>query len=164
MGHELIELSLENLLTNDFTISMWFNDKAGNMWSSLFYADFENGFVSIMPKAWNGLSLMRVMDKSEDMGYYDAVSTEKSISGWTYIAAAYNATTHSSAIFINGFLTGYKNDVLRLKNPGRIALGGDVYQPSFQGFVADLRVTNTALSAKDVREEYEREKNKFIKK
>ena len=162
-GHEIIELSLENLLANDFTVSMWFKEREISMWSSLFYADFENGFVSIMPKAWNGLSVMRVMDKSEEVGYYDAVSTEKGISGWTYIAAAYNATTHSSAIFINGFLAGYKNDVMRLKNPGRIALGGDVYQPSFNGFVADLKVTNRTLSAKDVRAEFDREKYQFMK-
>ena len=163
-GHNMVELSLGTLLANDFTVSMWFCSTQENMWSSLFYADFENGFVSIIPKAWNGLSVMRVMDKSEEMGYYDAVSTEKNISGWTYIAAAYNASTHDSAIFINGFLTGYKNNVVRLKNPGRIVLGGDIYQPSFQGLVAEFRVINKTLSAKDVREEYERSRYKYIKK
>lgn len=162
-GHDMIELSLGNLLANDFTVSMWFCSKGDNMWSSLFYADFENGFVSLIPKAWNGLSIMRVMDKSEEMGYYDAISTEKNISGWTYIAAAYNADTHSSAIFVNGFLTGYKNNVMHLKNPGRAVLGGDIYQPSFSGFAADLRIINKTLSAKDVREEYERSRYKYIK-
>jgi len=163
-GHDVIELSLGNLLANDFTVSMWFNSREEHIWSSLFYADFENGFFSLIPKAWNGLSVMRVMDKSEEMGYYDAISTEKNISGWTYIAAAYNSGSHSSAIFINGFLTGYKNNVISLKNPGRVILGGDIYQPSFNGFVADLKVINKTLSAKDVREEYERSRQKYRKK
>ena len=163
-GHDMIELSLGNLLVNDFTVSMWFCSKEDNMWSSLFYADFENGFVSLIPKGWNGLSIMRVMDKLEEMGYYDAVSTEKNISGWTHIAAAYNAVSHSSAIFINGFLTGYKNNVMSLKNPGRAVLGGDIYQHSFSGFVADLKIINKTLSAKDVREEYEHSRYQYIKK
>lgn len=162
-GHEMVELSLGNLLANDFTISMWFYEREVNMWSSLFYADFDNAFVSLMPKAWNGMSLMRVMDKTNEAGFYDAISNVNQMDGWTQIAAVYNSVTHSSAIFINGFLAGYKNDILPLQNPGRITLGGDIYQPSFNGYVADLRVTNRAMSAKDVKKEYEQSRNEFRK-
>jgi hypothetical protein len=132
-----------------------------NLWTSLFCADFANGFFSIMPKGWNGLSVLRVMDK-ENEEFFDAIGTDKEMTGWTHIAGAYNATTHSLALFVNGFLTGYKNDVMTLKNPGRITLGGDVYQQSFDGWIADLKVTNKTMSAKDVRQVYEQEKTAYL--
>ena len=53
---------------------------------------------------------------------------------------------------------------MSLKNPGRTVLGGDIYQHSFSGFVADLKIINKTLSAKDVREEYERSRYEYIKK
>lgn len=163
-GHEMVELSTGNLLANDFTVSAWFYEQKVNLWSSLFYADFENGFVSIMPKAWNGMSLMRVMDKMDAAGFYDAISTEKEMSGWTHIAAVYNAKNHSSAIFINGLLTGYKNDIMPLKNPGRVTIGGDIFQPSINGYVADFRIVNQSLSAKDIKNQYEQEKTVYENK
>lgn len=162
-GHELIELSLGKLLVKDFTVSMWFYEREVNLWSSLFYADFENCFVSIMPKAWNSLSLLRVMDKSDDAGFYDAVSTEKKLDGWVHIAAVYNSVTNSSAIFINGILTGYRADVVAPENPGRVTIGGDIFQPSFNGYVADLKITNKVMSAKEIKNEYEENKGKFLK-
>jgi EAL domain-containing protein (putative c-di-GMP-specific phosphodiesterase class I) len=160
-SHEMIELSLGRLLENDFTIGIWFNERRVNLWTSLFCADFANGFFSIMPKGWNGLSVLRVMDK-ENEEFFDAIGTDKEMTGWTHIAGAYNATTHSLALFVNGFLTGYKNDVMTLKNPGRITLGGDVYQQSFDGWIADLKVTNKTMSAKDVRQVYEQEKTAYL--
>ncbi len=161
-GHEVVELSLGNLLTNDFTVSIWFNTRKANMWTSLFYAVFDEAFFSLMPKSWDGLSVLRVVKhENDEEHFYDAVGTDKEVTGWTHIAGAYNATTHSLALFVNGFLTGYKNEVPTLRNPGRALLGGDVYQNSFEGYVGDLKVINKTMSAKDVRQSYEREKHAY---
>lgn len=81
-----------------------------------------------------------------------------------HIAAVYNAKNHSSAIFINGLLTGYKNDIMPLKNPGRVTIGGDIFQPSINGYVADFRIVNQSLSAKDIKNQYEQEKTVYENK
>ncbi len=163
VGHEIVEISLGNLLVYDFTISIWYKESEVNVWSSLFYADYENGFISLMPKAWNGVSVFRVMDKYKEAGFYDAVGTRSDMDGWIHLAAVYNAETHSSALFVNGFLSGYQNDIVPLHHLGRVALGGDVYQKSLCGYVANLYVTNKVLSAEEIRRLYDQEKIIFTK-
>ncbi|MDY5578256.1 MAG: EAL domain-containing protein [Lachnospiraceae bacterium] len=161
-GHELVELSLGNLLAKDFTVSLWFNERKTNLWTSIFYADFENAFVSLIPHGWNGVSIFRILEKATENGFYDAVGTDKDFDGWTQIAGAYNAKTHSLALFINGILIACKDEAISLNNHGRMIIGGDVYQDSFNGYVAEFRVTNKAMSAKEVLEEYNTDKQKFI--
>ena len=90
---------------------MWFNERKTNLWTSIFYADFENAFVSLIPHGWNGVSIFRILEKATENGFYDAVGTDKDFDGWTQIAGAYNAKTHSLALFINGILIACKDAI-----------------------------------------------------
>lgn len=162
VGHEIVELSLGNLLANSFTVSVWFFEWESNAWTSLFYADYTNGFFSLIPSGWDQTGFARVMEKEEETEFYDAIGTSvERAEGWTHMAAVYNRKTKSLAFFLNGYLAGYKDDVIELESPGRVILGGDIYQLSFNGYVADLKVTNAPLSAQKIKEEYEKEKNNY---
>ena len=59
-------LKIENLpyLSRDFSISIWFKEEVRNIWTSLFYADYSNSFISVMPTAWNNQTVYRIKEKN----------------------------------------------------------------------------------------------------
>lgn len=159
-AHEVVELNLPGLLNDDFTISMWIQEREKRVWTSVFYADFENTFLSIVPSAWDNVSsLVRIMDKFDDYNIYDAIGVDEPVNGWIHITTVYNKKTATTAIYLNGSLMGCKNEVMKLENPGRIILGGDVYQSSFYGLVSDLHVVNKMMSAMEISQLYDETKH-----
>lgn len=151
---EIIEMPKISYLERDFTLSMWIKAETTNIWTSVFYADYENIFVSVMPLAKDEKAVFRMKVKSEPNGWYDVLSTETLGSRWTNIVASYNAETSVICLYVNGIMAKSVEVRERPEVLRRVMLGGDIYQRSFNGYVGELRVYNYPLGISEIKDLY----------
>ncbi len=147
VADNLVELPTDIYPISDYTITMWFKEDEEQMWSSLMYTSFSDGFSSIIPHSFDLKSMFRIKDANPMQNDTDACSVmapRRSV--WNFIAVSYNCRTNISRLYINGQAAGICEEAPRLTDPIRILLGGDVYKPSFKGAIADLRVYDQELS------------------
>ena len=156
-GGEMLEqfLILPNnvILANSFTVSFWMNIEDVAEWTSVFFAEYESGFLSFVPHGWGKVSILRVRDArliSEDGGWYDAGTKPCPRKEWVHVAFTYSAKTEVMRLFINGEMVGFKDGVPQMGSLRRVIIGGDVYQRSFKGLICDLCITEVAKSDKDI--------------
>lgn len=69
---------------------------------------------------------------------------------WSYLCATYDAVTQIAKLYFNGLLVGSRENVPNMKVVRRIMVGGDEYQHSYEGKLADLEICHYAISADDV--------------
>lgn len=134
-----------NVIVNDsFTISLWIKAEKLHQWTSALFVKFETGFVSLVPLAWEGHSDFRIRDVKEINGWYDVSGCQLPENTWIHYVATYNAKTETSVAFLNGEVVGKLEDVPTNRFANWVALGGDVYQPSFVGYLCELVIYNEA--------------------
>ncbi len=147
IGKNLVELPKEIYPLSDYTISMWFKEESEQMWTSLMYTSFDNGFSSIVPRALDLKAMFRIKETSLDSDWTDAcnvMAPRRDV--WNFVAASYNYRTKISRLYINGQPAGIFENTPTLTEPIRVLLGGDIYKPSFEGSIADLRIYDQELS------------------
>ncbi|MBO5073478.1 MAG: EAL domain-containing protein [Eubacterium sp.] len=140
----MIELPPEVIVNDSYTISMWVRPQELHQWSSCLYVKFETGFFSICPLAWEGHADFRIRDSREVNGWYDASSCQLQPDLWWHFIISYNANTEIATFFINGDVLAVINEVPTNRYVIRVALGGDVFQPSFIGNICELVIYNEA--------------------
>ena len=123
---------------------MWVRPQELHQWSSCLYVKFETGFFSICPLAWEGHADFRIRDSREVNGWYDASSCQLQPDLWWHFIISYNANTEIATFFINGDVLAVINEVPTNRYVIRVALGGDVFQPSFIGNICELVIYNEA--------------------
>ena len=135
----------ETVLVNDsFTISMWLKPEALHSWTCAAYIKYETGFCAIVPQAWEGVSSTRVRDSRDINGWYDASGAPLQEGAWYHYVATYNAKTETLIAFINGEVVGIVENVPTNRYAKQIRLGGDPYQPSYQGCITEIVIYNEA--------------------
>ena len=128
-----------NVLLNDsYSVSMWIRPKSSLPWSSALYVKFESGFMGIVPLAFEGTSVCRIRDSRNVNGWYDVSACQLKPNMWYHYVMTYNAKTESIMVFLNGEPVGHLENVPANRFVNRIILGGDVFQPSFQGYICEL--------------------------
>lgn len=143
----VVELPKEIYPLSDYTITMWFKEDEEQMWTSLLYTSFTNGFSSIMPHSFDLKAMFRIKDANPINEWTDACSVmAPRHEVWNFISASYNYRTKISRLYINGQPAGVCENVPVLTYPIRILLGGDIYKSSFKGCIADLRIYDQELS------------------
>ncbi len=143
----VVELPSEIYPLSDYTITMWFKEDKEQMWSSLLYTNFGNGYSSIIPHSFDMKSMFRIKASTPNNEVTDAGSVMASRhSVWNFIAVSYNYRTRTSKIYLNGQNAGTLENVPILKEPMHVLLGGDIYKPCFEGSIADLRIYDQELS------------------
>lgn len=128
-----------NVLVNDsYSVSMWIHTKTSNPWSSALYVKFESGFMGIVPLAFEGNSVCRIRDSRHVNGWYDVAACSLTERAWYHYVMTYNAKTESAMVFINGEPVGHLENVPANRFVNRVVVGGDVFQPSFNGHICEL--------------------------
>lgn len=128
-----------NVLVNDsYSVSMWIHAKTNMPWSSALYVKFESGFMGIVPLAWEGNSVCRIRDSRNVNGWYDVSACSLTERSWFHYVMTYNAKTESAMVFINGEPVGHLENVPANRFVNRVMVGGDVYQPSFNGHICEV--------------------------
>lgn len=158
--HNSVELPVELLKNDSFSINMWIKEEYARLWTSAYYVGYENGFCSIMPRGWDMKLNFRIKDASDHDGWYDTGNQTIKSQEWIMVTACYNSANHVSTVYINGERTGLINDVINLISPKNILIGGDIYAKGFEGCVSDLRIFDQALSFEAVKRMYDKVKEK----
>ena len=123
-----------------YTISLWVQPKHLEYWVSVLFMEFDNGFASLVPSAWEGTSVYRMKDEREVDGWYDTRCCSLQVGEWTYLTITYDARSEVCRYYQNGGLAGVLEHIPALRITKQFTLGGDRYQPSFCGRVCDLRI------------------------
>lgn len=143
----VVELPTDIYPISDYTITMWFKEDNEQMWSSLLYTNFGNGYSSIIPHSFDMKTMFRIKGAGVSNESTDAGSVMASRHDvWNFIAVSYNYRTRISRIYLNGQPAGIFEDVPILTDPMHVLLGGDIYKPCFEGDIADLRIYDQELS------------------
>ncbi len=157
--HDCIELPVDILKNDSYTINMWIKEEEARLWSGVYYAGYANGFCDIMPKGWDMSLTFRIKDKEDPTGWCDAGDEIVGLNQWIMITACYDSVNHISTVYLNGSRCGILENVLNLVGPKVIFIGGDIYAKGFCGCLADLRIFDQPLSFEQVRELYKKVKN-----
>lgn len=153
---DCVELPADVLWNDSFTISMWIKEEKAGLWSSVYYAGYENGFCNIMPKAWDMHLSFRIKDGDDPAGWNDVGSEIVPLDQWTMVTCCYNSANHVSTIYINGRRCGILEGVINLTDPKVVFIGGDIYVKGYQGLVSDLRIFDQPLSFEVVQRMYQK--------
>lgn len=157
-------LPKSSIVNDSFTISMWICPKQNRVWSAAFYAKFESGFCAIIPYVSDNISVVRVRDSREVDGWYDVPGCRLRENIWHHYTVSYNAKTEVLLTFLNGEPVGKLENVPANHYAKRIMIGGDAFQPSFIGNVAEIVIYNEAKDAHFIKELHQRyvERDNFI--
>lgn len=155
---DCVELPVSVLTNDSFTISFWMKEEQSHLWSSIYYAGYENGFCDIMPKAWDMKLSFRMKDGEDPAGWNDVGTEVVSLNKWVMVTASYNSSNHISKIYIDGRRCGILEDVLNLVGPRAIYLGCDIYAKGYYGYLADLHIFDQEISFEAVKEMYKKVK------
>ncbi len=150
----VMQIPVSAMPNESFTVCFWMKTETIDTWTSVFFVTFESGFLSIVPLAWGGVSILRVKDERERGGWYDAGNQLIPTNEWTHVAITYNAKSEVMRLFINSNLAGFKDYVPPMSAVRRIYLGGDVYKKSFCGSICDLSLFEQVKSTQDIRQIY----------
>lgn len=153
---DCVEFPVDILKNDSFSINMWIREEEAGLWSSVYYAGYENGFCSIMPRAWDMKMSFRVKEAAEHDGWNDVGNQIIKQNEWVMVTACYDSRKHVSSIYINGTKAGILRNVLNLTVPNIIFLGGDIYSKGFRGCISDFTMYDQSLSFEQVREIYEK--------
>lgn len=154
-GNGVVHIPVETFTNSSYTISCWAKVDYKNMWTSIVYMGFENGFNSIMPFAGDLKPDFRIKLNTEDADIWHDTGSVVSIgSEWHYFAATYNAQTNVSILYIDDKIAGYQENVHMLSGLNRILVGGDIYAKSVDGKIAEFKIYNQSLSRTDINAEY----------
>lgn len=143
----------ETALVNDsFTLSMWLKPERLHSWTCASYIKYETGFCAIIPLAWEGVSSTRVRDSRNINGWYDASGAPLLEDAWWHYVITYNAKTETLISFINGEVVAIVENVPTNRYAKQFRLGGDPYQPSYQGLICEVVIYNDAKDFDFVKE------------
>lgn len=128
-----------NIIVNDsYSISLWIRPKTLTAWTSAVFVKFESGFCSIVPNAWEGNSDCRLRDATQVNGWFDLAGCVLRENIWWHYVMTYNAKTETAMVFINGEAVSRMENVPANRFVNLAMVGGDMYQPSFNGNICEL--------------------------
>lgn len=162
-----VHIPAEAIVNDSYTISLWIKPKESHWWASALYVEFESGFCSILPLAWEGVSDFRIRDFKEVNGWYDLSACQLREHQWAHYVASYNAKTETAIAYINGQVVSIMEHVPTNRYVKGIILGGDVFQPSFIGNICELVIYNEAKDFDFVKQlhqdyKYKRGRDNFV--
>lgn len=158
VGNGLLDIPANIYNNASYTISCWAKISKVNMWSSLLFSDFENGFSSIIPHAGDLCCNFRVLEKTGNIQWNDTGSQVAIDDKWHFYAGSFNAVTSTATLYIDDVVAGYSTNVPILNSPRRVFVGGDIFQNPLAGAVAEVRLFNQALSKTDIVEIFSADK------
>ncbi len=153
-GRNVLNIPTNVIYNESYTISMWLKPTHLHSWTSVLFAEFENGFFSFVPYAWDGNSSYRIRDVRIVDGWFDTPACKLWENMWVHVVISYNYKTEQTYLYINGILTGHLQNIPSLFSTKKIMLGGDHFQESYQGYVADLIIFNDVKTPTEITDLY----------
>ncbi|MCR5033627.1 MAG: EAL domain-containing protein [Lachnospiraceae bacterium] len=141
-GQNVVHIPIDTIINDSFTISLWIRPTHNYIWTSALYIKFETGFLTINPLIVENMSAVRDRDSTEINGWYDLTGLPLQENVWWHFVVTYNAKTEILATYINGEPTNRMEKVPTNYLVKWIILGGDVFQPSFEGDICQLQIYN----------------------
>ena len=139
-----IYLPEEAIINDSYTISMWIKPRHNIVWASAIYVKFESGFASIIPLSPDQHSDVRIRDSREVLGWYDLPACQLRENEWAQYIFTYDAQSEKAVSFINGEVVFVYENVPANRFVKWIIVGGDVFQPSFEGTIGEILIYNEA--------------------
>lgn len=154
-GQNVVRFPMRLFCNDSFTISLWIKPEAACYWGSVVYAEFLNGFVSIVPFASEGISIFRVYENGDLNGWHDVLCHSCDLDKWSFVAVTYDAFSGFMRYYINGQKAGYQVNVPIMYSCRQVLLGGDPFQNSYRGAVSAFTVFDGAKTEEEIAGLYE---------
>ncbi len=149
-SENVLELPAEILHKNSYTICMWMKPTRQTSWTSVIYVKYHRIFATFSPFVIGGSSFYRVCEEATSNGFHDTMSRQVPLNAWTFICLTYDSISDISRFYINGRNAGYCHDIPTLFTCQQILIGGDPFQPSYEGYVSGLIFYNSTKSEEEI--------------
>ncbi len=149
-----LQLPADVLKSESYSISLWICPNELVYWVSVLFIEFDNGFASLVPSAWEGTAVYRMKDDREVLGWYDTRCCSLPVNQWTYLTVTYDARSEICRLYFNGRQAAVLEHIPPLRITKQIMLGGDKYQPSFRGYVCELMISDRVASEAEAESMY----------
>lgn len=147
-------LPKEAWYSDSYSICFWANPDVEQPWTSIIYVDYADGFMSLIPVSGHGDLFYRIKDDREANEWHDLICRQAVPGRWSYICATYDAVTQIAKLYFNGLLVASREHVPNMKVVNRIMIGGDEYQNSYEGRLADLEIYHYVISADEIEDKF----------
>jgi len=138
------------LLGEAWTICIWVNSAEAISWSSIIYAKYKGHYVTFSPFVEGGTSIFRISDGTVH-GYHDTLARAlQPDGGWHFICMTYDEYTGVARSYLDGIKTGVLTDIPSMSACQKVVLGGDAFQPSYQGHLSGLIIYNQVKSDDEI--------------
>ncbi|MBE5939737.1 MAG: EAL domain-containing protein [Lachnospiraceae bacterium] len=145
-----LNLPTKLLHSDSYSVSMWLKPEKNTTWASALFGEYENGFFSFCPLAWEGHCSYRVRDARQAEAFYDTNAVNIWENLWTHVVITYNSIIEKTSLYINGILVATMLDIPSLYPLNLLTVGGDVYQVGYHGSICELTFYNHVLSFSDI--------------
>lgn len=151
----VVELPASILAESSYTICMWMKPLKQTSWTSIFYVRYQGGFCTFSPFVVGGYSIFRISEDTDINGFHDALARQIPQDTWTFVCVTYDHFTEIGKSYINGRKAGIRTDTPSLPACRQILLGGDPFQPSFEGYLSGVTFYEGVKSEDEIQEIYQ---------
>lgn len=150
----VVELPTAVLPESSYTICMWLKPLQQTSWTSSFYIRYHGGFTTFSPFVTGGYCIFRISEDTDINGFHDALARQIPQDLWTFVCVTYDHFTEIGKTYINGRKAGIRTDAPSLPACQQILLGGDPFQPSYEGYLSGIILYEEVKSEDEIRELY----------
>lgn len=143
------------LASDSYTICMWIKPLELNGWSSVLYARYSNGFMSLVPYSPDRSSVYRVHQDDFVNNFHDILVRMVQRNKWSFLCVTFDAVTGVGRLYLNGRLAGEAEDIPQLPACKEILLGGDPFQQCFRGYVSGLIFCDSVMTETEIKDLYQ---------
>ncbi len=154
-GTNLVTLPEYAVVSQSYTIAMWIKPKTLYPWACALYIRHDIGFATISPLAWENGSDFRIWNSRGIEGWYDVPAPKLEENIWTHFTIVYDAKKVTMTVYINGRPIGSLKNVPTNRHAEQIVLGGDAFQPSYNGQLCEVVIYNEVKDDVFVEQLYE---------
>lgn len=154
IGMNVVHLPSNLFASNSYTISFWVKSEKIVPWGSVVFARYLAGFASMILSDGFGVSIFRNSDDTNVDVWHDVVCRMIPLNQWCMITLTYDSYGEVARYYINGRLAGYREKVPTMLACRQVVLGGDPFQPSFEGYLSAFMRSETVMTEGEVKELY----------
>lgn len=155
IGKNVVELPSSIMAESSYSVCMWLKPTNQTSWTSSFYARYQGGFCSFSPFVLGGQNVFRISEDQDITCFHDAFSRQIPQDEWTFVCITYDYLSGNLKTYINGRKASFKTEVPSLPACRQILLGGDPFQPSYEGYLSGLIIYQDVKSEDEIQELYQ---------
>jgi len=153
-GTNLVTIPEKVIVGQSYTISMWIKPKTLHPWACALYIRHDIGFATISPMAEEENSDFRIWNSIGTEGWYDVPTPKLQENIWTHYSIVYNAKKEEMRAYINGEYMGKLENVPANRHAEQIVVGGDAFQPSYNGNICEVVIYNEVKDDAFINQQY----------